>query len=301
MKLTGIFTNVFLVLVALTLAGAASLPLRRTSIFRDSETPRRQYEELIASRQIRSNFADSSASSDNQEKSSAEPAGTLKFHIKPPSQLTVAMNDRLELICDVSGSPPPAVYWLKNGMPIPESPFDREEIEEASNKISEMESVLPTRGLASTKARLVIDCVDGDAEAIYTCVAQSINEKIVSSTYVHIENEVAYNETTCTLRHETDSLPAIVFMWSGTYIDIEGRDAVILCRAAGNPTPQISWYTGDDRLITSGHHYQILPSGDLKIHHLRWSEHMGLYKCRVENAFGLDESVTFVYPVVQES
>lgn len=52
-----------------------------------------------------------------------------------------------------------------------------------------MESVLPTRGLASTKARLVIDCVDGDAEAIYTCVAQSINEKIVSSTYVHIESK----------------------------------------------------------------------------------------------------------------
>ncbi|XP_046635636.1 neural/ectodermal development factor IMP-L2-like [Daphnia pulicaria] len=302
MKPTGIFTNVFLFLAALTLAAAASLPLRRTSIFRDSETPRRQYEELIASRQIRSNF-ESSTSDDQVEKSSAagEPAGTLKFHIKPPSQLTVAMNDRLELICDVSGSPPPAVYWLKNGMPIPESPFDRDEIEEASNKISEIESLLPTRGLASTKARLLIDCVDGDAEAIYTCVAQSVNEKIVSSTYVHIEGEVAYNETTCTLRHETDSLPAIVFMWSGTYIDVEGRDAVILCRAAGNPSPNISWYTGDDRLITSGRHYQILPSGDLKIFNLRWNEHMGLYKCRAENEFGLDESVTFVYPVVPES
>lgn len=36
MKPTGIFTNVLLVLAALTLAGAATLPLRRTSIFRVS-------------------------------------------------------------------------------------------------------------------------------------------------------------------------------------------------------------------------------------------------------------------------
>lgn len=34
MKPAGILTNVFLVLGALTIAGAASLPFRRTSIFR---------------------------------------------------------------------------------------------------------------------------------------------------------------------------------------------------------------------------------------------------------------------------
>ncbi|KAK4018529.1 neural/ectodermal development factor IMP-L2 [Daphnia magna] len=302
MKPAGILTNVFLVLGALTIAGAASLPFRRTSIFRDNETPRRQYEELIASRQIRSNFDFAADDEIKTSSSSVEPAGTLQFHIKPPSQMTVAMNDRLELICDVSGSPPPAVYWLKNGMPIPESPFDREEVEESTNKILESESLLPTRGLASTKSRLVIDCVDGEAEAIYTCVAQSIKEKIVSSTYVHIEGEVAYNETTCMLRHETYSLPATVFMWSGTYIDMEGKSALLLCRAAGNPTPKVSWYMEDeDQPITTGLQYQVLPSGDLKIRHLRWSEHMGLFKCRAENEFGMDQSTTFVYPVVQES
>lgn len=120
------------------------------------------------------------------------------------------MNDRLELTCDVSGSPPPAVYWLKNGQPIREvitdyqfkmssdfiyfyvqspfqSPFDRDNEEEATNSIVEGASALPKRGLASTKSKLVIDCVDVDAEAIYTCVAESLNERIVSSTYVHIE------------------------------------------------------------------------------------------------------------------
>lgn len=60
-------------------------------------------------------------------------------------------------------------------------------MEESSNKISESDSTFPARGLASTKSRLVIDCVDGDAEAIYTCVAESKNEKVVASTYVHVE------------------------------------------------------------------------------------------------------------------
>ena len=70
-----------------------------------------------------------------------------------------------------------------------QSPFFREEVEESSNNILEYEPILPTRGLASTKSRLVIDCVDEEVEAIYTCVAESINEKVVSSTYVHIEGK----------------------------------------------------------------------------------------------------------------
>lgn len=49
-------------------------------------------------------------------------------------------------------------------------------------------------------------------------------------------------------------MPATVFMWSGTYVDVEGQDAVLLCRATGNPAPRISWYTGDNQLITNDHH-----------------------------------------------
>ena len=73
-----------------------------------------------------------------------------------------------------------------------QSPFDRDNEEEATNSIIEGVSVLPKRGLASTKSRLIIDCVDVDAEAIYTCVAESLNERIVSSTYVHIEGTDGY-------------------------------------------------------------------------------------------------------------
>ena len=110
--------------------------------------------------------------------------GSLKFHEKPPIQKTVALYDRLELSCVVSGVPPPLVYWLKNGQPIRESPY---EMEELTNKIVEVSTWMPDRALASTKSRLVIDCADGDIEAIYTCVAESQKERIVSSTYVHSE------------------------------------------------------------------------------------------------------------------
>jgi hypothetical protein len=237
------------------------------------------------------------------------------MHQAPPTQVIVAQNDRLELHCDVSGSPPPAVYWLKNGQPIREvksctpsrqclsinrlcalqAPF---EVEESTNKILESGSLLPERGLASTKSRLVIDCADEDTEAIYTCVAESRSERLVSSTYAHIEGVVPYNKTTCALKEEMHALPATIFMWSGTYIDEEGQDAVLLCRAAGYPQPKITWFDRDNRIVTPSRRHQLLPTGDLKIHKLRWNDDMGGFTCRAENQFGSDETLTFLYPTM---
>lgn len=52
-------------------------------------------------------------------------------------------------------------------------------------------------------------------------------------------------------------MPAVIYMWSGTYVDVEDKDAVLLCRATGNPAPRISWYTGDNQLITSDYHFEV--------------------------------------------
>lgn len=65
------------------------------------------------------------------------------------------------------------------------------------------------------------------------------------------------NESVCSQRHLMEVLPANIFMWSGTYIEAEGKDAVLLCRAAGNPTPKIFWTDGEDQPIVNDGHFEV--------------------------------------------
>ena len=131
-------------------------------------------------------------------------------------------------------------------------------MEESTNRILEDQSLLPVRGLASTKSRLVMDCADEDTEAVYTCVAESVKERVVASTYVNVNGIAAFDEKACALKQNSDALAAIIFTWSGTYIDAEGNDAVLLCRAAGNPAPKVTWFNSEDEPITSGSGYQVI-------------------------------------------
>lgn len=109
--------------------------------------------------------------------------------------------------------------------------------EETTNQILD-QPLFPARGLALTKSKLVLDCADQDTEAIYTCVAESRIERVVSSTYVLLHGSAPYNESACRFKDSAPSpqlLPASIFMWSATYIEDEDQDAVLLCRAAGFP------------------------------------------------------------------
>ena len=80
---------------------------------------------------------------------------------------------------------------------------------------------------------------------------------LVNVRYDLVSGMTPFDEDTCAHK-ESESKAARIFMWSGTYIDTEGADAVILCRATGTPTPRVTWFNGDDQPIISGSNYQVL-------------------------------------------
>ena len=76
----------------------------------------------------------------------------------------------------------------------------------------------------------------------------------------------AYDEKTCGLKQNGDGLAASIFTWSGTYIDTEGNDAVLLCRATGNPAPKVTWLNSEDEPITTGANYQVITPSNILFH-----------------------------------
>lgn len=56
----------------------------------------------------------------SSEEMPAKQEYVLQIHVAPPSEVAVQKYGRLELFCDVSGSPPPTIHWMKNGKPIRE-------------------------------------------------------------------------------------------------------------------------------------------------------------------------------------
>lgn len=89
-------------------------------------------------------------------------------------------------------------------------------------------------------------------------------------------------------------------MWTTMMLDFEGANAVLFCRADGNPRPTVTWIDPEDRHIDSGSdQYLISESGDLVIRDVRWSKNMGLYRCHAHNTHGSDHSDTFLYPTLE--
>ncbi len=80
----------------------------------------------------------------------------------------------------------------------------------------------------------------------------------------------------------------------GTYLQLIGTDAHLICRAEGGPHVT-RWRGPLEQELQTGDKYKILGNGDLLIRGLTFDD-MGMYKCEVTNANGADMKETFVYP-----
>ncbi|CAG7658800.1 unnamed protein product [Allacma fusca] len=233
----------------------------------------------------------------------------------PPSRVPVRLHSDLTLECQAVGSPPPMIYWLKNGKPIDNqaASFSSEElanqVDRESNGIAYSVGEKSGFVMAKTKSKLPLRCIRPEDEAQYTCVADNDGRQLIASTVVVIEEDDPSGE----MRPECEyklamfafnkkvkrGTPAFILASETLHMESIGSDVVLPCRGAGRPRPKITWIDAEGQRIVSGKKFQVNSNGNLLIRNLSWNE-MGEYSCVAENSFGNDLASTFLYPLMTE-
>ncbi|XP_042898370.1 zwei Ig domain protein zig-3 [Parasteatoda tepidariorum] len=219
----------------------------------------------------------------------------LRLHQRPPPVVRVKEGDSEFLECQAGGNPPPRIYWLKGGEMMSKINLQDEldikafeDSEVSGNKLQ----------ISSTTSRLYLDCLSMDDEGDYTCVAETAKLRESTSTRISVSSS---DERKCHDKSIFGRAPRI-HQWTKTMLENQGESTKIMCRADGVPMPSIKWYDPKEREIDADEsgRYEVLPSGDLIIRNLKWSD-MGNYVCVAENAHGVAQVEAFVYPANPES
>ncbi|XP_075987641.1 neural/ectodermal development factor IMP-L2-like [Anticarsia gemmatalis] len=206
-------------------------------------------------------------------------------HIReaPPSSLQLEPGTRLVLKCEVLGRPSPTVQWMKNGEPV----VDYEE---------ETNDILPAHpsSAANLISQLIVNsAVSGD---VFTCVATSGGKQDSASTTVYTaEGNDEENLLTLQKLFRLPAKPMITTYFSDVFQNI-GTDIILPCRVDSFTKAQIFWQDRNENVIYGNSRMRVLPSGDLLLTSLRWSD-MGNFTCIAKNMYGKDVITTFVYPV----
>ncbi|BFY98868.1 hypothetical protein BsWGS_01908 [Bradybaena similaris] len=225
----------------------------------------------------------------------------LFFKGELPQETVATQFGSIALECEVGGTPPPTIHWLKDGVRL---------LQDASHKASDDEASYegPARAggalrLSSTRSRLYLDCLGEDDAGEYTCVAENAMLRKSQSTLLRVErpDDVLYSEVhECSAKRSNKGEPARIYMWTVSRLEYENSKVQLFCRAEGNPAPTITWYDRDNKPIESDENYRIARNGDLIIRDVTWLENMGAYTCVADNGFGTDTATTFLYPTPRD-
>ncbi|KAM9325336.1 hemicentin-2 [Gastrophryne carolinensis] len=163
-----------------------------------------------------------------------------------PTEISVAVDEPLELVCSAAGIPVPEVSWEKDGQPITRSDI-----------------------IMSNGTVLRIDKVKAEDAGVYVCVASSTAGRDSRATWVRMKVP-----------------PSVIGSSEPRSVSVStGGQIVLECRMEGDPVPVIQWFKGEIPLQTDWR-VQVLSKGRfVQIHSLQPSD-SGEYMCIGTNPVG---------------
>lgn len=125
------------------------------------------------------------------------PRHWIELESVPPTKISAKLHGEVVLECEAVGSPPPLIYWLKDGKPLDHLvTFDSEEM---MNGLDTRDSLLERRSegnfvpsnfaMAKIKSKLPLRCIRPEEEGQYSCVADNLRQQVLATTTVAIEGK----------------------------------------------------------------------------------------------------------------
>ncbi|VDL88738.1 unnamed protein product [Schistocephalus solidus] len=155
------------------------------------------------------------------------PSGFPKFTI-PPKPLSVDVGKRVRLECEAEGEPPVAFLWLKNGVPVQNSPLS------SAKESTQMANIMSQH--YEGRSSLVIENVDVSDDGQYECLASNAHGAILSAAVQLRVRNTYYTPIILEKQDKVEVRP--------------GKGANLTCTATGNPKPQVRWLTDQERTLT---------------------------------------------------
>uniref|UniRef100_A0A8C1I856 Hemicentin 1 n=1 Tax=Cyprinus carpio TaxID=7962 RepID=A0A8C1I856_CYPCA len=174
-------------------------------------------------------------------------------------ELTAVLDSSINIECVASGSPPPQLNWLKNGLPLPVSSQIR----------------LLSAGQVLRIARAQVS--DGGS---YTCVAS--NRAGVDNRHYNLQ---VYVPPSLDGAGSTEEVTVV-----------RGNTASFICIANGTPSPTITWLRNGAAMLKDAHLLLLNQNSTLQISHATVN-HTGHYTCTAHNQAG-DSSRQFSLKVL---
>lgn len=253
----------------------------------------------------------------------------LKVSLAPEAHIEHKLGTPLELECEILGTPPPKVSWIKGPfnanwvglheasskklvkLTEPQHSFKQaDELE--SNAVSES----TTGGVARVRSRFFVDHIPTVGDHRYTCIGQVGGQVVHATTTVKTSSSEMFPSSALNVRHR--SVPAVEMLshfglgstsgpvapritkWFNVLLEKIGNTVVLPCEAFAHPRPEVYWMDNNDNLISKrDSRFKMMNDGSLLIVSLKWDD-MGEFHCVAKNDLGKDTKGTFLYPMLRE-